>query len=373
MFRIVAVTAAVALGGCASNPQWWQAQQSLALTGEALVGKRIAVTTQPSPPFRAGAVGDDLTDRYGINDPAAGIGRGVALRLVAERGMTLMLDEGAAADADYVIDVQTRGWALDTFPMSRSRYRLKYDAALRLIDRSSGQRLVESRCRTQHGDPDHPPTRDALTANDAALIKGYLDRATARCVDVTVREAMGLGDTDGLMAAAGGAGAVIGSPPPPPPAPARSIPRPAEPPAAAAAPAATAATTASSAAAAGAIAVDATDANRIFVPEPSPETGERPVATSSPAAAPAEPDPRPAPGTLTAAARASGQPYFLLEDTPFRDSPRGASPVMSTLPTGMEVVVRQRIYNADGEWWFIAVPGDVGWIVSPDPRVRGRR
>jgi hypothetical protein len=30
--------------------------------------------------------------------------------------------------------------------------------------------------------------------------------------------------------------------------------------------------------------------------------------------------------------------------------------------------VRQRIYNAEGEWWFVVVPGDVGWIPSPDPQ-----
>jgi hypothetical protein len=71
---------------------------------------------------------------------------------------------------------------------------------------------------------------------------------------------------------------------------------------------------------------------------------------------------------LSEAARASGQVILVLEDTPFRDGPRRMAPVTRMLAAGTEIVVRQRIYNAEGEWWFVVVPGDVGWIPSPDPQ-----
>lgn len=212
MFRTLAVTATAAvLAGCATGSSQ---QASSALDGENLVGKRVAVTTQPPPPLKAGSVGDDLRASYDIGDPAARIGRGVALSLVTERGMTLLLDDGAEADADYVIDVQTREWALDTYPLSRSRYRLKYDARLRLIGRADGRVLAESSCRSEQGDIDHPPTGDELVADGAALVKGYLEMATAACVDLAVRETLRLREAGEPVVAA--AGAVTGTAAPEP-------------------------------------------------------------------------------------------------------------------------------------------------------------
>jgi hypothetical protein len=336
--RMLAVTAAAAaLAGCALGaPQ----QTAPVLAGEALAGKRVAVTTQPPPPLGAGSVGEDLPTAYGIGDPAARIGRGVALSLVSERGMTLLLDDGAEADADYVIDVQTREWALDPYPLSRSRYRLKYAARLRLLDRADGRVLVESSCRSEQGDSDNPPTRDALVADNAALVKGYLEMATAACVDVAVRESLRLRDASQSVIAA--AGAVSGS-----------------------ASHAAAHRTGS--------AEDLPASQPDALPALRLESSQRPRPSESARSesVQADPDQPPRRDGLSAAARASGQVIGLLKDTPFRDSPRHVSPVTTILPKGMEVVVRQRIYNAEGEWWFIAVPGDVGWIPSPDPMTRG--
>jgi hypothetical protein len=334
---LVVTAAATTLAACALGaPQ----QTAPVLAGQVLAGKRVAVTTQPPPLLKAGSVGEDLSAAYGIGDPAARIGRGVALSLVGERGMTLLLDDGAEADADYVIDVQTREWALDPYPLSRSRYRLKYAAQLRLIDRADGRVLAESSCRSEQGDSDNPPTRDALVADNAALVKGYLGMATAACVDVAVRESLRLRDARQSVIVA--AGAVTGS-------------------------------AAHAAAHRTGPAEDLPASQPDSLPALRLEASLRPPPPESERSEPeqSERDQLPRRGGLSAATRASGQVIVLLKDTPFRDSPRHVAPATMTLPEGMEIVVRQRIYNADGEWWFVAVPGDVGWIPSPDPMTRG--
>jgi hypothetical protein len=379
VFRTLAVIAAVAgLAACTSGSL---RTAPGALAGEDLAGKRIAVVAAPPPPFAAGTVDEALTASYGIEDPAVRIGRGVALRLVTERGMTLLLDAGAEAQADYVIDVQTRQWALAAFALGRDRYGLKYEARLRLLARTDGRVLAETVCRSEQGDRDYPPSRDELLANGAALVKGYLDMATAACVDLAVRDSLQLGTPN--VARATVTGAISGSAAPA--AASAAVPAgtsPAPPLRRAAAAMAQAEPRASR---------EPLRATPQDSASPSRVTAQPTMAPVQPAPAtpvPVRPTPQPAAGpdprqieqaqllrrdTLSEAARASGQVIVLLEDTPFRDSPRRVSAVTRTLAAGKDVIVRQRIYNAEGEWWFIATPGDVGWIPSPDPSIRRGR
>src|SRR5690606_21025278 len=107
-------------------------------------------------------------------DPAARIGRGLAISLATERGMIVLSTGGDAVDnadgsalvaanpgADYVLDVKTVDWALDNYATARNRYRLNYVAQLRLID-ARGELVAATRCESEQGDADNPASREDL-------------------------------------------------------------------------------------------------------------------------------------------------------------------------------------------------------------------
>ncbi|MEC9364318.1 MAG: hypothetical protein VYC42_13935 [Pseudomonadota bacterium] len=444
----MATIAAGLLGACAGlSPQ-----RSADLPAEALFDRSLVVVRQPAPPLQADGIGDDLAAEYGLADPAAGIGRGLAIRLATERGMIVLSTDAepsavsepaalAAAHpgADYVLDVKTLSWGLDNYVTARSRYRLNYAARLRLVD-AQGALVAVAECRSEQGDIDNPPSREALLAQNAFLVKGYLDLTTAHCIEYAAARMLGLRAPEPQVASRRGEPILVPSAKP------AVASRPVQLPAAAPMPSvheffddsvvpAPTPTATPQAAVLPRIAAAPTPTPRATVrPMPSPSPSVRPmptpvptptptlaptpaptsVPTPAPAATPtpvatpvvlprppASPEPAPrieatarpplpaptaAPQVLTAppaesrledelprsdrlspAARASGQVIELLQDTPFRDSPRIGTRISRTLPAGTEVVVRQRVYNAEGEWWFVIIPGDIGWMRSPDP------
>lgn len=448
----VATIAAGLLGACAGlSPQ-----RSPDLPPEALFDRSLVVVRQPAPPLQADGIGDDLAAEYGLADPAAGIGRGLAIRLATERGMIVLSTDAepsavsepaalAAAHpgADYVLDVKTLTWGLDNYVTARSRYRLNYAARLRLVD-AQGALVAVAECRSEQGDIDNPPSREALLAQNAFLVKGYLDLATAHCIEHAAARMLGLRAPETQVASRRGEpilvpsakpavasrpvqlpaaapmpsvheffdDSVVPAPTPtatpqaaarpriataptptpratvrPLPSPSPSVrpmptpvptptptPAPTSVPTPAPAPAATPTATPSPAPVATPVVLPRPPAS----PEPAPriEATARPplpaptAESQVPTAPPAEPrleDELPRSDRLSPAARASGQVIELLQDTPFRDSPRIGTRISRTLPAGTEVVVRQRVYNAEGEWWFVIIPGDIGWMRSPDP------
>ena len=98
-------------------------------------------------------------------------------------------DRQAAADAGGGVrepvfrgQVVALTWGLDNYVTARSRYRLNYAARLRLVD-AQGALVATAECRSEQGDIDNPPSREALLAQNAFLVKGYLDLATAHCIE----------------------------------------------------------------------------------------------------------------------------------------------------------------------------------------------
>lgn len=442
----VATIAAGLLGACAGlSPQ-----RSPDLPPEALFDRSLVVVRQPAPPLQADGIGDDLAAEYGLADPAAGIGRGLAIRLATERGMIVLSTDAepsavsepaalAAAHpgADYVLDVKTLSWGLDNYVTARSRYRLNYAARLRLVD-AQGALVATAECRSEQGDIDNPPSSEALLAQNAFLVKGYLDLATAHCIEHAAARMLGLRAPETQVASRRGEPILVPSakpavasrpvqlpatapmpsvheffddsvvPAPTPtatpqvatlpriaaaPAPVstptprptvRPMPTPVSTPTPTLAPTPAPTSVPTPAPTPAATPNPTPVATPVVLPRPpaSPEPAPRIEATARPplpaptaapqvlTAPPAEPrleDALPRSDRLSPAARASGQVIELLQDTPFRDSPRIGTRISRTLPAGTEVVVRQRVYNAEGEWWFVIIPGDIGWMRSPDP------
>jgi hypothetical protein len=409
--RIYAITifAAVAVGGCAGM----SAQRPLQVQADALYDRNIVVVRQAPPALGGAGIEEDLVETYRLADPAARIGRGLAISLATTRGMIVLSTGGSTSaeadgaalaaanpNADYVLDVSTVDWGFDNFSGARNRYKLHYAAQLRLIDKQ-GETVATSRCDSEQGDADNPASREDLLAQDAALVKGYLDLATARCIEHAARNMLGLRDPEAEIVSTRGQPIRI-----PPPREAVSLA--ARPPVNAPMPSVHDFFDTSAAAAPLATPTVMATARPVATPSaaPRPRPTPQPTATPTPTAIPsAQPTPAPrraealavaptpmptpmptpvptqAPAAaeapaedelldtdrLSAAARASGEVVELLADTPFRDSPRLTTRINRTLPTGTEVVVRQRVYNAEGEWWFIIIPGDIGWIRSPDP------
>jgi hypothetical protein len=102
-----------------------------------------------------------------------------------------------------------------------------------------------------------------------------------------------------------------------------------------------------------------------------------PADTSSPAQAPPVSQPPPPPashqvlapppaaaaaGSRNVQAPAAGQPVRLTAPTPYRDAPVQSRPIKAMLQAGTDVLMRSRVTNAEGDWWFVQTDADIGWI-----------
>ncbi len=104
--------------------------------------------------------------------------------------------------------------------------------------------------------------------------------------------------------------------------------------------------------------LDAIRSTSASQPEPSATAQPEPVAE-----APAPAGPAAEPTIETASALASGAHRMrLLAAMPFRDSPKRETAAKATLPIGTVLVLRNRVTNADGDWWFVQTDTDIGWI-----------
>jgi hypothetical protein len=67
--------------------------------------------------------------------------------------------------------------------------------------------------------------------------------------------------------------------------------------------------------------------------------------------------------TAQAAPSAGNQPMRLLAEVPLRDNPKQSAQVRRVLPAGSVITLRNRMSNADGDWWYVQTDANVvGWI-----------
>jgi hypothetical protein len=207
MRKVLAPVAAAALAaGCVSVQQIPMDASS----AQTLRGKEVALAERKAPDFTAmtadkaafgmiGAVamtsaGNELVKRHGIEDPAVHIGETLAAELGSRysirrspKGAPILTDEAAdlakaASSSDIALDVRTLGWAFAYFPTSWARYRVIYNARLRLVDTKSGKVLAEGLCSRVPVQTPESPSYEQLLADNAARLKQELRAAADYCV-----------------------------------------------------------------------------------------------------------------------------------------------------------------------------------------------
>ncbi|AUT48055.1 hypothetical protein [Achromobacter sp. AONIH1] len=217
MFRIgIVIAFAVSLGACTTVKHAPISQESL----NKLEGKSVTSTRYGQPDFAAftagkaafamlGAMaavseGNTIVKENAIEDPAIAISAVLQDKLATAKRATVMdsttvtkKDDIASILAanpggDFVLDVKTLSWMFSYYPANWARYRVFYNARLRLIDTSSKTVVAESACSSVQGDDNNPPTKDQLLEDKAALLKDYLGKAATACSEILARDVLKL-------------------------------------------------------------------------------------------------------------------------------------------------------------------------------------
>jgi len=347
---------ALALGGCASAAKTVKAPDSeLAIAR----GQPLIVVTHEKPSFSAmtankvamgslfGAVGgaiagasmasagDEIVASNGVEDPAKAISSRLANHYAARLQPASIQHIGGPAPEKpeelaafvggkgVVADVKTLGWMFGYFPSSWGRYRVMYNARVRLIDASSGRVIGQVPCNfISDEDSNLAPDYDQLLYNGAVLLKSKLNTAAMHCGS-TFEAEMFEGPTLVTSAAA-------------------------IPVAAAAAPS--------------------------LAPVPLASASSLPVAPASPQVA------RPSTATEVAAATASARPALaaapaalapapagpmqalLVADAAVRAQPRRQADAGKVLPARLAVKASHRLSNGEGRWWYVQHEQTRGWV-----------
>jgi hypothetical protein len=206
--RASLVATAAMLSGCVTIPRHPIDQA----TGHALQAKTVASVRHASPDFMAftptkaafgvlgaGAMisaGNAFVRDNGIEDPAPSIADGVLGAIGDKYHMTrvpIKVDPlkddsvasvaGAAAGADYVLDVQTVGWNYAYLPTGWTRYRVNYVARMRLIDAHTAEIIAEGGCNRSPSNENDTVSFDMLEANRGQGVKDTLKTYADSCVD----------------------------------------------------------------------------------------------------------------------------------------------------------------------------------------------
>ncbi len=178
--------------------------------------QKITVTKREKPGFQAwsstyvhipfiGIVaiyheGDKLVKENGVDNPADNIGQEIA-RLLANKYNIETIETSdkkmISWDAEdiirhhpeggLIVDVQTIKWGYGYFfkgnyGKGEYKYRIFYDAKLRIMDSHSKNKIAEGNCYILPQDEDHIFTRDQLTENSAQVLKDELELATDDCL-----------------------------------------------------------------------------------------------------------------------------------------------------------------------------------------------
>ena len=149
------------------------------------------------------SAGNELVRSENIDDPAVEISERIANDMAQKRSAALLpvSHQIAANDnpaslvkaysgADIILDVKTINWMYLYYPSNWSKYHVMYTARVRLIDGKSGAIVAQHMCKVDPTDQNNPPTRDALHADHAALLKQLLHKAASTCVDDVEQQAL---------------------------------------------------------------------------------------------------------------------------------------------------------------------------------------
>lgn len=192
-------------------------------TSSQLQSKKVVATTYAKPDFAAmtpgkaafgliGAAamiaeGNSIVTANSIPDPALSISeqllriakdkRAITVEQPPKAGLVAASDEvpallAAYTGTDYILDVKTLNWQFSYYPTNWVGYRVVYSARVRVIETAGKTVAAETLCTAIEGDDAKPPSYDDLLANQAALLKSYLDKAATRCAEKVATELLQL-------------------------------------------------------------------------------------------------------------------------------------------------------------------------------------
>ena len=182
-----------------------------------LNGKSLALTMHQRPDFvamtagkasfalfGAGAMiatGNKLVDENGIADPAILLREQLTRGLKDAFGVVPSTPDATATaftkpnelaalhpESDYVLDVRSAGWNYAYYPTQWSTYWVGYSVQVQLIETESKRVVSNAACNANTNKHPHPPSREALLANDAKLLKDVTAGLGWTCVQLLAKE-----------------------------------------------------------------------------------------------------------------------------------------------------------------------------------------
>ncbi len=193
-----------------------------ASAGGNLSGKMLAVTRHKKADFTAmtagkatfallgaGAMivaGNKIVEENEIADPADLFESELAPAVAKHFSMTLKSGSGLLVngnkpkeivavqpDADYVLDLQSNGWMFAYYPTDWNTYWIGYSVQASLFDKS-GKQLSKMVCYTDTNKHPKSPSKDAMLANKAQLLKDVTASLGWICLHRVAKQEFGLAD-----------------------------------------------------------------------------------------------------------------------------------------------------------------------------------
>ncbi|MCF7752279.1 hypothetical protein KQ945_16080 [Bacillus subtilis subsp. subtilis] len=184
---------------------------------DALRGKTVALTLHEPPSFMAmtagkasfalfgaaamASAGNELVRQNAVPDPAGLVRDQLGGALAQAFGAQLLPLDAAPTkavkptelaklhgDADYVLDVRSGGWNYAYFATQWGRYWVGYSVQVTLVETGSKRVVSNVACAANTINDGDPPTREALHANQARLLKHVTAALGARCVQLLGRQ-----------------------------------------------------------------------------------------------------------------------------------------------------------------------------------------
>lgn len=184
---------------------------------EALRGKAVALTQHEPPSLMAmtagkasfalfgaaamASAGNELVRQNGVADPAGlvrdqlggALGQAFGAQLLPLDATPTKAVKPAElarlhADADYVLDVRSGGWNYAYLATQWGRYWVGYSVQVMLVETANKRVVSNLACAANTINDGEPPTREALHADQARLLKHLTAALGARCVQLLGRE-----------------------------------------------------------------------------------------------------------------------------------------------------------------------------------------
>lgn len=212
MSKTIVILASLALASTAALAKDKDKVTALAAKDAAAIsGKTITVTRHEKPSFTAmtagkagfglfGAAamisaGNKIVNDNAVADPADLIEQNLAPAVAKHLGAQLQSGPApivkggnpkelaaAANGADYVLDIESKGWMFAYYPADWNTYWIGYSVETNLIDAKSAKVMSKMTCYADTNKHPSSPSRDAMLANNAQIIKDVTAALGWRCV-----------------------------------------------------------------------------------------------------------------------------------------------------------------------------------------------